>query len=46
MALDTKQFDAATQRLSRLLTRRHSLGALAALGPGATLLADDAAAKK
>jgi hypothetical protein len=44
--MDDSAFDAATQRLSSLLTRRRSLSVLVAAGLGAGLLADEGEAKK
>ena len=44
--MDVETFDAATQRLAGLLSRRRSLGVLAALGLSTGLLASDADAKK
>lgn len=43
--MDASRFDAATQRFSTHVSRR-SLGALAALGIGAGLIAEDAGARK
>ena len=44
--MDESRFDFATQRVHDLLTRRRTLGTLAALSLGTALLADDADAKK
>lgn len=44
--MDAPSFDAATQRLSHLMSRRRGLGLLAALGLGASLSAEDVHGKK
>lgn len=44
--MDASKFDAVTERLSGLLSRRRSLGALAALGLGVGFHIDDATAKR
>lgn len=44
--MDDSAFDAATQRVPALLSRRRSLGLLSVLGLGAGLMAEDAEAKK
>lgn len=44
--METDQFDALTARLAQALSRRRSLGLLAALGAAASLAGDDAAGKK
>lgn len=44
--MDSDQFDTATLRLDRIVSRRRTLGALAALGGTAAFLADDIDARK
>ncbi|MFT4038356.1 MAG: hypothetical protein QM692_09270 [Thermomicrobiales bacterium] len=44
--MDASQFDAATQRLTGLLTRRRGLGLVAALGVSAMLATSEADAKR